>query len=162
MPQACELTPIRPPSRAAIANLKPCPSEPIMESAGNSTSAKLTDTVCDARSPILPSGLPKLTPGVPAGSRKHEMRKRPRNQRFALLSVDGTGTFWRQKNTRKANGEASRRLSRGRLRSLTRARDLDVKHRRLQVRLSILTIRRPASINPRLNRNFERRYSGAW
>jgi hypothetical protein len=65
--------PMRPPSSAIMAILKPPFSWPRSASAGTRHPSNSSGTVFDARIPILSSGRPTFRPFVPPSTRKHEM-----------------------------------------------------------------------------------------
>ena len=77
MPMACALMPMRPPSSAIIAILKPSFSSPSSAPAGTRHSANSSGTVLEPRRPILSSGAPTRSPRAPPSTRKHERPRAP-------------------------------------------------------------------------------------
>ena len=77
MPQAWLAMPMRPPSRAIIAILKPPPSSPSRALSGTKQRSSVRGTVLEARSPILSSALPGFIPGFPRSTRKQEIPRVP-------------------------------------------------------------------------------------
>ena len=73
MPIACALIPIRPPSSAIIAMRKPPWSSPRSCDSWTLQFSNVSGTVFEPRMPILSSGFPTLSPGVPPSTRKQEM-----------------------------------------------------------------------------------------
>jgi len=70
MPSACAPMPMRPESSPAIAtSLNPRPSVPSTQVAAIRAPSNVTVLVSDACNPSLRSGVPMVTPGVPAGTR---------------------------------------------------------------------------------------------
>ncbi len=70
MPSAWAAMPIRPPSMATIATLKPSPSAPRRFATGTRQSSKTNSAVSEARMPSLSSVFPTWKPGVPFSTRK--------------------------------------------------------------------------------------------
>ena len=68
---------MRPPSSAASATRRPCPSSPSTADAGTSQSSKVSETVLDERMPIFSSWRPTARPGVPPSTRKAVMPRFP-------------------------------------------------------------------------------------
>src|ERR1700678_3589422 len=91
--------PMRPPSRAVMAILKPSLSAPSSASAGTRHPASASGTVLDPRRPILSSGGPTAPPVAP------RFRLAQRERAEAVLAAREAGAMPSREATRAVAGE---------------------------------------------------------